>query len=194
MRLPAITQFDQRERFGYTKICAACDLARTAGWSYAWVDTNCTNKSSSTELSKAIKLVFQVSAAPDTGQGGCSFITRMVPITEVCFAYLENVNGTPSPPPGRSWSSCAGRPGGSPEDGPPLQELIAPLNMVFYDCKWASLVLRDNLAEVISAITGIDCTVLVRWDPEALPWERFDVVQRMAWLAPRSTTRVEDLA
>ena len=110
---------------------------------------------------------------------------------EICFVYLEDVDGL---------VGCTGqmveqlRPARWFTRGWTLQELIAPPKVVFYNRSWASLGTRDDLAEYISAITGIDRTVLVSTDPEARPWERFPVAQRMAWLASRSTTRIEDMA
>ncbi|KAK3367985.1 heterokaryon incompatibility protein-domain-containing protein [Podospora didyma] len=84
---------------------------------------------------------------------------------EICYAYLEDVDG-PLETTSR-WRSC----------GLPAQ-----------------LGTREAFASVMSTITGIDSYVLSNSDPEARPWETFSVAQRMAWLASRSTTRIEDMA
>ncbi|GKT45435.1 vegetative incompatibility protein HET-E-1 [Colletotrichum spaethianum] len=47
-----------REKSGYLKIINACSKARDDGLEYLWVDTNCIDKTSSAELSEAIKSMF----------------------------------------------------------------------------------------------------------------------------------------
>lgn len=42
------------EMKGYQKILKACELARSQGLEYAWVDTCCIDKTSSAELTEAI--------------------------------------------------------------------------------------------------------------------------------------------
>ena len=43
---------------GYTKIKATCTQAIHDGLNWVWVDTNCIDKASSAELSKAINSIF----------------------------------------------------------------------------------------------------------------------------------------
>ncbi|KAH6889504.1 hypothetical protein B0T10DRAFT_488084 [Thelonectria olida] len=43
---------------GYTKIVQTCPLVQTHGLEYAWVDTCCIDKSSSTELTEFINSMF----------------------------------------------------------------------------------------------------------------------------------------
>jgi hypothetical protein len=71
-----------------------------------------------------------------------------------------------------------------------LQELIAPRELVFYDESWLPRGSKHTLSEDLSRITGIDLAVLQGvGDLSDVP-----VARRMAWAAPRKTTRVEDLA
>lgn len=44
---------------GVAKIVAACRQARSQGLNYAWVDTCCIDKTSSTELGEAINSMFK---------------------------------------------------------------------------------------------------------------------------------------
>lgn len=48
-----------RGRKGYDKIQKTCQLAFSSGLRYAWVDTCCIDKSSSSELSEAINSMYQ---------------------------------------------------------------------------------------------------------------------------------------
>jgi hypothetical protein len=70
------------------------------------------------------------------------------------------------------------------------QELIAPLDVIFYDMFWAELGTKISLSVKISSRTGISSQVLVR--PAAMT--RASIAERMSWAASRSTTRVEDRA
>jgi hypothetical protein len=71
-----------------------------------------------------------------------------------------------------------------------LQELIAPLNLYFYDSEWNKIGEKQGLLEDISQITRIDRDVLR--GQRAL--SRKSVAHKMAWASRRETTRVEDLA
>ncbi|KAF3798155.1 Vegetative incompatibility protein HET-E-1 [Colletotrichum gloeosporioides] len=59
---------------GYSKIVDACAQARVAGFKFLWVDTNCINKNSSSELTEAINSMF-------------SWYFH----SGVCFAYLSDI-------------------------------------------------------------------------------------------------------
>jgi len=60
---------------GYEKIECTCKQAIEDGLKYAWVDTCCINKSSSTELSEAINSMFE-----------------WYRYAAVCYVYLIDVN------------------------------------------------------------------------------------------------------
>ncbi|ETI20285.1 hypothetical protein G647_08319 [Cladophialophora carrionii CBS 160.54] len=71
-----------------------------------------------------------------------------------------------------------------------LQELLAPKNMVFYDCHWNDIGTKVSLAATIASITGIDRKLLTG---EARLNE-YSVAQKMTWASLRQATRIEDMA
>ncbi len=71
-----------------------------------------------------------------------------------------------------------------------LQELIAPLVVVFLSQDWEGLGTKDGLADLIQDITFIDREILTH--KRALRGE--SVADRMRWASKRTTTRVEDEA
>lgn len=66
-----------------------------------------------------------------------------------------------------------------------LQELLAPLSVVFFDKDWIDVGTKASLEEKISEITGID---------DFVNFEAACVAQKMSWASKRKTTRVEDMA
>ncbi|KAK3935794.1 heterokaryon incompatibility protein-domain-containing protein [Diplogelasinospora grovesii] len=168
---------------GFAKIVGCCDKARSEGYQHVWIDTCCIDKSSSAELSEAINSMF-----------------KWYRSAEVCYAYLSDVvvEGT-----------CDGGP--SLEDalersrwftrGWTLQELLAPLEVIFFNSQWEEIGTRDTLRDEISEITGIPVAVL---QMDQVDWDRprnrgsvigeYSVAQRMSWAANRHTTRIEDEA
>ena len=73
-----------------------------------------------------------------------------------------------------------------------LQELIAPPEVWFYGADWTLIGLRSTMAEVISAATKIDASVLLVGGHKEL--DKFSIASRMAWASYRHTTRPEDRA
>jgi len=173
---------------GYQKIVSACELAREDGYTYIWVDTNCIDKSSSSELTEAINSMFE-----------------WYTLADICYAYLSDVD-TYKPLTGtrdvrrsrwfrRGWT---------------LQELLAPRRVNFYAADWSPLGTRTKLARHISAATGIDLKHLhaderreeatsSRTNNEWIGHRhrslyKASVAERMGWLARRETTRIEDMA
>ncbi|KAI8297945.1 Vegetative incompatibility protein HET-E-1 [Colletotrichum sp. SAR11_59] len=59
---------------GWAKVKGACDLARSRGFAWIWIDTCCINKTSSAELSEAINSMF-----------------KWYQLAEVCFVHLADV-------------------------------------------------------------------------------------------------------
>ncbi|KAK4182403.1 putative vegetative incompatibility protein HET-E-1 [Podospora australis] len=185
---------------GFRKVRDSCERARQDGYQYLWIDTCCIDKSSSAELSEAINSMF-----------------RWYHQADKCYAFLSDVNS-----PQHQWLSRF-------EDsrwftrGWTLQELIAPIDVRFYDSQWVSLGTREDLAERISEKTTIPVEIL-RWytaklaptnfggipklalngtvftanKEPAYPLEGFldkcSVAQRFSWAAHRQTTRIEDQA
>jgi hypothetical protein len=70
-----------------------------------------------------------------------------------------------------------------------LEELVAPLSVVFFDSNWQSIGTKESLRGEISSITGIPQTVLLNCTTEHVP-----IAQIMCWASKRKTTRVEDRA
>ncbi|KAK5097305.1 hypothetical protein LTR24_002352 [Lithohypha guttulata] len=150
------------QKKGIKKIRAVCRLARLSGLHYAWVDTCCIDKSSSAELSEAINSMF-----------------RWYQQAYTCFAYLDDID-VDSAPELSLWFSRAWT----------LQELIAPRNVLFYIKNWQLLGSKAELADNISARTGIPHGVLTNTvNIYSLP-----VAQRMSWARRRSARRLEDIA
>ena len=133
-----------------------------------WIDTCCIDKSSSAELSEAINSMF-----------------RWYEKAGVCYAYLSDV-------PALSLSE-------SPYDekspfrrskwftrGWTLQELLAPINVDFYDQSWSYVGSKGTkLDQLLREITGIY---------DLLEYSHACVAKKMSWASQRVTTRVEDMA
>jgi hypothetical protein len=153
---------------GYAKIKGCCDLAAAEGFRYAWVDTCCIDKTSSSELSEAINSMF-----------------KWYRNSSICFAYLSDVDSSQDPHDAASsfaqsrWFTR----------GWTLQELLAPTEIVFFGSDWGEIGTKRNLAEVIAERTRINRPAL-----SAQEWSGFSIAQKMSWAAGRQTTRDEDEA
>ncbi|KAF9462365.1 heterokaryon incompatibility protein-domain-containing protein [Collybia nuda] len=172
---PDIADLDKaRNMHGFTKITGACEAAIRDGIKYIWIDTCCINKESSAELSEAINSMY-----------------AWYRNARICYAYLCDVpsEGDHEDPYSlfamsrwftRGWT---------------LQELIAPLRVVFYGQDWVDIGTKATLQKTISAVTGIGTTAIVGgeyWNSFTL--DDVPVAVRMSWAAGRTTTREEDIA
>ncbi|KAK1750038.1 heterokaryon incompatibility protein-domain-containing protein [Echria macrotheca] len=168
---------------GFPKIQKTCKLARgrrdklgrREPLGYAWVDTCCIDKSSSAELSESINSMF-------------NWYRR----SKVCYVYLNDW----LPDTENDWGTLA-RLGPPPRwftRGWTLQELIAPIEVEFYDMSWTFRGTKSDLfvAGELSRITGIDGSILQNGSEANL--RRTCIGQRMSWAALRQTTRREDIA
>jgi len=155
------------EKPGYTKIVDTCKKAKSIGLDYAWVDTCCIDKTSSSELSEAINSMYQ-----------------WYQKAEICLAFLGDFEAGPDARevalPECRWFTR----------GWCLQELVAPKVVEFFGASWQPIGSRADLTSIISKITRIDEQVLV--DNTLI--DSIPVARRMAWAAGRQTTREEDLA
>lgn len=125
-----LLQDQQKE--GLAKVLNSCRLAKANGCDWIWIDTCCIDKSSSAELSEAINSMF-----------------RWYAESAICYAYLSDfVHGTDFQ--GSRWWSR----------GWTLQELIAPRNVEFFDGSWGFIGNRNQLAERIAEISGVDESIL----------------------------------
>ncbi len=145
---------------GYEKIKRCCSEANV-GFKYVWIDTCCIDKTSSAELSEAINSMY-----------------RWYQEAELCYAYLADV---PSKPLQQSrWFTR----------GWTLQELIAPLRVIFFNGEWEEIGTKETLGKDISDCTGIPIDILTG----DVNLEEFSAAQRMSWAAKRQTSRIEDRA
>jgi len=197
---------------GFAKIRGCCTQALLDGYCWAWVDTCCIDKTSSTELSEAINSMYQWYKS-----------------SAVCYVYMSDVavgSGRPgrsrSPPTAGATTSSGvsaspdlreqlsklmggmaigGRPALLPpipsfhrsrwfQRGWTLQELIAPRLVVFYDAEWSEIGTKSSMALELRRITGVRREVLCGQDPPSI----CTVGERMSWASSRQTTRVEDRA
>jgi len=160
------------EKRSWSKIRNACQKAcqNQPQLEYIWVDTCCINKDSSAELSEAINSMYP-----------------WYETATICYAYLEDVEdaGQRTTPLEDSLKKARWF-----TRGWTLQELIAPASVVFFSAGWEAIGTKNSLREIISSITGVDISVLLK--PQLLP--TMSVARRMSWAANRETTRTEDIA
>lgn len=149
---------------GYEKILRFCELARSDGYEYAWVDTCCIDKRSSAELTEAINSMF-----------------NWYHNAQSCYVYLSDCTKASDWRLSSWWSR-----------GWTLQELIAPRCLVFYDCRWSRIGTKTGMALAIEELTGIPSRALV--GSERKLYMHWTVAQKMSWAAGRDTSRVEDRA
>jgi hypothetical protein len=100
------------DKNGFWKLQGFCSIARSRGYDFAWSDTCCINKSSSTELGSALNSMF-----------------RWYPEAKLCIVYLEDVYKGGKALQESDWF----------ERGWTLQDLIAPTMLEFFNRDWESL-------------------------------------------------------
>ncbi|KAH8777280.1 heterokaryon incompatibility protein-domain-containing protein [Hyaloscypha finlandica] len=183
-------QSSASQKKGYKKIFDTCQLAKKHGYDYVWVDTNCIDKSSSSELTEAINSMF-----------------KWYQSAQVCYAYLSDVPSSEA-----EEFSMRFRNSRWFSRGWTLQELLAPRDVEFYSNDWSLLGTKKSLSSDISTITGINIRYLWKkylgdyyigdsWlRPSAqiieyiVPLRKASVGERFSWLSNRTTTRPEDMA
>ena len=121
------------QKSGFAKLESFCKQAAAAGFTYAWCDMCCIDKSSSSELSESINSMF-----------------RWYQNAAVCYAHLTDVTTTSiddstSDFRGSEWF----------RRGWCLQELLAPRTVEFFNRDWKSLGTKAEFSQLISDITGI---------------------------------------
>ncbi|KAI8663262.1 HET domain-containing protein [Fusarium keratoplasticum] len=154
-----------RSSAGCRKVRDFCTLARQDGLSYAWADTCCIDKTSSSELTESINSMF-----------------RWYTSADICYVYLADLESDAS---SDTMASCRWF-----TRGWTLQELIAPSKLQFYDKEWGLRGSKMDFADQLLQITNIPDAVLQdRTSLRIIP-----VGRRMSWAANRQTTRPEDMA
>jgi hypothetical protein len=185
-------QSSASQKKGYKKIFDTCQLAKKHGYDYVWVDTNCIDKSSSSELTEAINSMF-----------------KWYQSAQVCYAYLSDVPSSEA-----EEFSMRFRNSRWFSRGWTLQELLAPRDVEFYSNDWSLLGTKKSLSSDISSITGIDiqylwkkylgdyylansdpyCPITLQSIQYVVPLGKASVGERFSWLSSRTTTRPEDMA
>lgn len=157
-----------KDKDGYKKIEQCCNRAKEVGLQYVWVDTCCIDKSSPGELSEALVSMF-----------------HWYRDAQVCYAYLADVPvGDDTFAPNSMFRQSAWF-----QRGWTLQELVAPLQVVFLNNNWEEIGTKSSLQEAVTQITGIPAQVILLNHAGEI-----SVAERMSWAANRSTARVEDQA
>ncbi|KAK8859634.1 heterokaryon incompatibility protein-domain-containing protein [Apiospora arundinis] len=174
------------------KIRGACEVARQQNLQWMWIDNCCINKTSAVEETESINSMF-----------------KWYRDAKVCITYLFDVKRGPSwrdddpknalvtgkdgaktvPDVFRSIND-SNKPSEWFSRGWTLQELLAPRYMQFYDTDWAPLGTKAELADDISAVTGI----AARYLTGHTPMQSACIAVKMSWMANRKTTREEDIA
>jgi hypothetical protein len=159
-----------KRKRGWSKIDGCCSEALKFELGYVWIDTCCIYKESSSELSEAINSMFD-------------WYRRAV----VCFAYLGDASDVDDafglkPSNHSRWF----------DRGWTLQELIAPINLLFYQQDWKLLGQRSSFTDLIEKITTVPRNVLAKEPGTEL--HNFSVARRLSWAVRRRTTRSEDRA
>lgn len=162
-----------RRRDGYRKILDTCRRANADGFHWAWVDTCCINRESSSELSEAINSMFQWYAN-----------------SQLCYVYLQDVeDALPTERDEEKFPESGGWPKWFTR-GWTLQELVAPRTVHFFNRHWSFIGDKEGLADNLKTITRIPRSVL----KHGIGFPRPSAAQILSWAADRRTTRVEDIA
>ncbi|KAF8849377.1 HET-domain-containing protein [Acephala macrosclerotiorum] len=166
---------------GWAKIENACAQSLKHNCQYIWIDTCCIDKSSSAELQEGINSMF-----------------RWYESASICLAYLSDVSSD------HDHEACDSsfRKARWFTRGWTLQELLAPMIVVFFDQDWNMFGTKESLSGAIEKFTGIDSRYICWDDPFSSTstgnaygcLSQASVAERMSWAARRHTTRKEDIA
>ena len=105
---------------------------------------------------------------------------------DVCYALLEDVPDDDDP----EHAGSAFRQSRWFTRGWTLQELIAPLNVIFLSQDWMPLCSKCAAPGLVHQVTGVDIDVLL----STVPLSSKSVAKRLSWASQRETRRVEDEA
>lgn len=157
--------------FASDKIRELCLLAERDDYQWAWNDTCCIDKTSSSELSETITSMYDYYLGADI----CYVYLRDVPTCS-----LDDLRAPDSAFRNSQWH----------QRGWTLQELIASPLVLLLSSTWEFLGAKADLADLLAEITQVPAAVL-RFDR---PPYAYCVATRMGWAANRKTTRLEDEA
>ncbi len=164
---------------GYKKLEMFCDVSfREYSATFAWMDTICIDKHSSSELDESIRSMF-----------------NWYLFSTVCIVILTETTSDADMENDRWFTR-----------GWTLQELLAPKVIKFYNKDWLAMSNNDNDKQVdwvftppnppspieraIQRATGIDYSHLFYYTAKMSG----NIAERMTWAAKRRTTRGEDIA
>ena len=159
-------QSETRVKNGFAKIQGACKLALQDGYAWIWIDSCCIDKSSSAELQEAINSMW-----------------RYYRESNICYVYMADVPDSEA-----GWGQMFTKSEWFTR-GWTLQELIAPVYVVFYAHNWEPIGTKLERYEQIAEITSIDPNVLRK---QAV--DLFSAAEKLSWAAHRKVTREEDEA
>lgn len=206
------------QKKGFTKIRLCCKQTLEDGYDWAWVDTCCIDKSSSAELSETINSMFKwyeeagtcyaflSDMPPVPGDWLYKYNKWYASLGDM--APLSDQEQPSSPDPfGNQRNQLRASDSETTELAAPpryphfmkarwwtrgwtLQELIAPLEVKFYDRNWQYITCKNTCKELIRTATGIDRNVLSMAGHLSMT----HVAEKISWVAKRNTTREEDMA
>lgn len=152
---------------GYRKLFWFCKTVyEEARMEFAWMDTICINKDSTSELEESIRSMY-----------------RWYESSKICFSYLADTDSLEDMERDRWFTR-----------GWTLQELLAPERMKFYNRDWMPLSIHTNdkssveIISIIEKVTNIDGPSIASFRPGI----GRGVAHKMAWAATRRTTKAED--
>ncbi|KAF9240681.1 heterokaryon incompatibility protein-domain-containing protein, partial [Melanogaster broomeanus] len=162
--------YDPEAPASFVKLRKFCLTAHERGLKWAWCDTCCINKASSSELEEAVTSMF-----------------RWYRNSTLTIVYLADVAG------------CSRQKLAASEwftRGWTLQELLAPKVMQFYEQSWKSCVKGSEYnhkevqewVDTLEQITGIPATSLRNYIPGT-----DNPREKLRWAAGRTTSRQEDI-
>ncbi|KAF1977898.1 HET-domain-containing protein [Bimuria novae-zelandiae CBS 107.79] len=165
-----IHELHARNMQGYSKIERCCHQTAEDGFEWAWIDTCCIDKRSSSELSEAINSMY-----------------RWYWDANICYAFLSDMDmeSFQDPDPLDLWLRPLWF-----YRGWCLQELLAPPVVEFYNRHWVCIGTKSSVVDEISAITQIDRKYLL--DRHTI--QGASIATRSSWMSSRNTTRLEDIA
>ncbi|KAF1951964.1 HET-domain-containing protein [Byssothecium circinans] len=152
---------------GYKKIVHCCKQAASVGLDYVWIDTCCVNKQDKDEVAYAINAMF-------------AWYRK----SQVCYCYMYDV---PKNDLDLEHKDSKFRTSQWFTRGWTLQELLAPLYLIFFNHDWEEIGTKSSFKGIIAEITGIAPSIVVLNQGGDV-----SVAQRLAWAAERQTQVAAD--
>ncbi|KAI1266493.1 HET-domain-containing protein [Xylariaceae sp. FL1019] len=172
-----LDSLDLLKPIGLNKIRDACRIARRKNIRWMWIDTCCIDKSNAVEYNESINSMY-----------------RWYACATICITYLSDVKMDPNSQGVDIFRSSEhkDRPSTSTwfSRGWTLQELLAPVDMEFYDTDWELIGTRKSLAAPLEEITQIKRDYFTG----ASDCQEASIAAKISWMAGRVTEKPEDVA